>query len=221
VADFGLSQRKVCAGTPYFMAPELLRGAPNTVASDVYAFGVVLFEMTTKLDPYEGEDFDEVIDGVVRDKKRPELPRGVPPELATVMRECWHWDPRRRPTFLELERRMAHFDSLHVAERNMKRNRGNNVVLDQVFPAHVAKALASGQKLQPEHYEKVTIFFSDIVGFTDISETVPPAKVCDMLDRLYTRLDILTEKYDIFKVETIGKWSTGLVLADARTVSNS
>ena len=213
VADFGLARRKVCAGTPYFMAPEVLRGAPNSVPSDVYAFGVVLFEMTTKMEPYDGEEYDDVIRGVVKEFKRPELPRGVPSELATIMRECWHWDPRRRPTFLELERRMSHFDSLHVAQRNMKQNRGNNVVLDQVFPSHVAKALAAGQKLEPEHYDKVTIFFSDIVGFTDISRTVAPEKVCDMLDRLYTRFDILTEKYDIFKVETIGMFG---LMAQAR-----
>jgi serine/threonine protein kinase len=189
------------------MAPELLRGARNSVASDVYAFGVVIYEMATKLDPFEGEDYHDVIHGVVKEKRRPELPRGVANELAMIMRECWHWDPRRRPTFLELERRMAHFDSLHSAERNMRRNHGNNLVLDQVFPAHVAKALAAGQKLAPEHYDSVTIFFSDIVGFTDISKAIAPEKVCDMLDRLYTRFDILTENYDIFKVETIGGWT--------------
>ena len=178
VADFGLSHSaKTGAGTPYFMAPELLLGAPSSTASDVYAFGVVLFEMMTRSDPYEGEDFDEVLRDVIKEKKRPELPRGIPAEMVTIMQECWHWDARRRPTFLELERRMSHFDSLHVAERNMRRNKGNNTVLDQVFPAHVAKALASGEKLEPEHYDKVTIFFSDIVGFTDISRTVAPEKV--------------------------------------------
>jgi class 3 adenylate cyclase len=120
------------------------------------------------------------------------------------MHECWHWDPARRPSFLELERRLCHFDSVHTAKRTMKINRGNNVVLSQVFPPHVAKALAEGQKLKPEHFEMVTIFFSDIQGFTDISKTLPPEKVCDMLDRLYTRFDILSEKHDVFKVETIG-----------------
>lgn len=180
----------------------------------MYAFGVVLFEMMTRKQPYAGEDPEVVLRDVIKEKRRPELPRGVPSELATIMKECWHWDAERRPTFLELERRMSHFDSLHVAERNMKRNKGNNVVLDQIFPAHVARALAEGQKLQPEHYDSVTIFFSDIVGFTDISKTLPPEKVCDMLDRLYTRFDLLSDKHDIFKVETIGAYVIRKVLLE-------
>ena len=248
VADFGLSGKlKTCAGTPYWMAPELLKGCKNSKASDVrrlatrpapsscytllipasaplppfsplalsrtmqvYAFGMVLFEMVTRQDPYEGEESEDVLREVIKSKKRPVLPRGVEPELAVIMKECWHWDAERRPTFLELERRMSHFDSIHLAERNMKQNKNTTGVLDQVFPAHVAKALAAGEKLQPERYDAVTIFFSDIVGFTDISRTLPPEKVCDMLDRLYTSFDILTEKHDIFKVETIGMSGRGV-----------
>jgi hypothetical protein len=167
---------------------------------------MVLYEMVTRQDPYDGEEYTDVLRDVIKNKKRPVLPRGVEPELGVIMKECWHWDAERRPTFLELERRMSHFDSLHLAERNMKQNKSSAFVLDQVFPAHVAKALAIGEKLQPERYDSVTIFFSDIVGFTDISRTLPPEKVCDMLDRLYTRFDILSEKHDIFKVETIGEF---------------
>ena len=41
-------------GTPYWMAPELLCGEPATPASDVYAFGIVLFEIFSRMSPYAG-----------------------------------------------------------------------------------------------------------------------------------------------------------------------
>lgn len=47
-------------------------------------------------------------------------------------------------------------------------------------------------------------FGADIVGFTNISSSLPPAEVMAMLDRLYSAFDALTEKHDLFKVETIG-----------------
>jgi class 3 adenylate cyclase len=50
----------------------------------------------------------------------------------------------------------------------------------------------------------VTIFFSDIVHFTDISRELPAEKVCDMLGRLYEAFDALATKHEVFKVETIG-----------------
>ena len=58
--------------------------------------------------------------------------------------------------------------------------------------------------MEPEDFPSVTIFFSDIVGYTDMSSTMPPQKVMDMLDRLYARFDELTKKHELFKVETIG-----------------
>jgi class 3 adenylate cyclase len=50
----------------------------------------------------------------------------------------------------------------------------------------------------------VTVFFSDIVRFTDISRALSPVKVCNMLDRLYVAFDELANKHEVFKVETIG-----------------
>mmetsp|Transcript_23856 Transcript_23856/g.66116 ORF Transcript_23856/g.66116 Transcript_23856/m.66116 type:complete len:742 (-) Transcript_23856:80-2305(-) len=77
-------------------------------------------------------------------------------------------------------------------------------LLYSVFPKHVANALRNGQKVEPENHELVTVFFSDIVGFTDISAKLDPLKISDMLDRLYNTFDALSEYHDVFKVETIG-----------------
>merc|ERR1719399_2118199 len=77
-------------------------------------------------------------------------------------------------------------------------------VLHDVFPPHIANMLKRGEKVKPEERKDVTLYFSDIVGFTNISATLSPAKVSDMLDRLYTKLDALADKYELFKVETIG-----------------
>jgi guanylate cyclase len=55
-----------------------------------------------------------------------------------------------------------------------------------------------------ETHNNVTVFFSDIVRFTDISSALSPVKVCNMLDRLYVAFDALANKHEVFKVETIG-----------------
>ena len=50
----------------------------------------------------------------------------------------------------------------------------------------------------------MTIFFSEIVGYTELGGSMEPHLVMNMRHRLYTKFDVLTEKYDVFKVETIG-----------------
>ena len=82
-------------------------------------------------------------------------------------------------------------------------NRTENLLYD-VFPKHVAEALREGRKVEPENHECVTIFFSDIVGFTSISSELDPLKISDLLDRLYNSFDALSRYHDVFKVETIG-----------------
>ena len=62
-------------------------------------------------------------------------------------------------------------------------------MLYEVFPKHIADALNTGKKVEPESHEIVTVFFSDIVGFTTISGTISPMKVSSLLDRLYLSFD--------------------------------
>ena len=72
-----------------------------------------------------------------------------------------------------------------------------------VLYRHIAEALKAGQKVEPESHEMVTIVFSDIKGFTDISREISPMKVSMMLDRLYLAIDEIAKKHQVFKVETV------------------
>jgi hypothetical protein len=82
--------------------------------------------------------------------------------------------------------------------------RTNQALLQQILPPQVAKQLLSGKQVEPEKFEEVTIFFSDVVGFTDICAQVPPIKVVKMLNELYTVMDYCTAQFPLYKVETIG-----------------
>jgi len=214
VADFGLTAKKStgACGTPFWMAPELLLGELNSIESDIYSFGITLWEVYARQEPYFGEDGGEVIEALVdvdnAVEKRPVMPSDCPVEVAAIMKACWHKDPNLRPRFDEVERMLKSLDTNSMGPHgvNGKDERQNNErrVLYDVFPRHIAEKLLAGIKCEPESKECVTIFFSDIVGFTDIAAMLPAEKVAQMLDRLYTTFDGLSTEHHVFKVETIG-----------------
>lgn len=222
VADFRLPVKQngaVVVGTPYWMSPELLRGETgNTIASDVFAFGITLCEVYSQKDPYDGEDYATVIRGVIDPtiNKRPTVPSSCPSRVQSLMNDCLESDPNSRPIFEEIDLRLQRMSTAHVepgtshlsvrAQRELKASRATNL-LHNVFLPHIAEALRDGRKVEQESHDCVTIFFSDVVGFTSIASSLSASKVCCMLDRLYAKFDELSRKHEIFKIETVVRYS--------------
>ncbi|XP_039165235.1 serine/threonine-protein kinase EDR1-like [Eucalyptus grandis] len=107
VSDFGLSRLKSKAyltvktgkGTPQWMAPEVLRNEASDEKSDVYSYGVVLWEIATQKIPWDNLNAVQVIGAVGFINQRLDIPHDVDPQWASIIESCWHSDPKCRSTF--------------------------------------------------------------------------------------------------------------------------
>ena len=78
------------------------------------------------------------------------------------------------------------------------------MLLQELLPKSIIDDLKVGKPLQPQTYEEVTIFFSDIVSFTRISAAGTPMDVVWMLNLMYTLFDDISAEFDVYKIATIG-----------------
>ncbi|HEY9250537.1 MAG TPA: protein kinase, partial [Rariglobus sp.] len=103
LADFGLSRTKrematmTRCGTPAWTAPEIIKGQDYSEKADIYALGIVMWEVLTRRRPYADANFMSISLDVL-DGKRPEVPPGCPDAYASLMTACWHRKPHKRPT---------------------------------------------------------------------------------------------------------------------------
>jgi serine/threonine protein kinase len=90
----GVTNGHTVVGTPHYMAPEAISGGEAHPAADVYALGVVLFELITGRAPFAGEPFAVLQSHL---DQRPRRPVGVSDDAWAVIAHCLEKDPRRRP----------------------------------------------------------------------------------------------------------------------------
>ena len=84
-------------GTTCWLAPELIKDNTGTETIDVYAFGIVLWELATREEVYHNLSAAQIISRVANEGLRPPLPAECP--WRDVMAACWAEDPLDRPSF--------------------------------------------------------------------------------------------------------------------------
>ncbi|XP_061137663.1 retinal guanylyl cyclase 2 [Syngnathus typhle] len=206
----------------------------GTYKGDVYSFSIILQEVVVRGPPYcmLGLPPEEIIRKVKKPPPmcRPTVaPDQAPLECIQLMKQCWSELPDRRPNFDEifdrfkiinkgkktniidsmlrmLEQYSSNLEDLireRTEELEVEKQRTEKL-LSEMLPPSVAEALKTGATVEPEYFDQVTIYFSDIVGFTTISSLSDPIEVVDLLNDLYTLFDAVLSNHDVYKVETIG-----------------
>jgi eukaryotic-like serine/threonine-protein kinase len=111
ITDFGIAHATgspqadstgAVVGTPAYLAPERVAGAPATTASDMYSLGIVAYECLAGAPPFRGTA--EEMTAAHSERTVPPLPATVPPGMAALVAELTGKDPATRPSASEAER---------------------------------------------------------------------------------------------------------------------
>ncbi|XP_073331589.1 atrial natriuretic peptide receptor 1-like [Pagrus major] len=216
-----------------YMPPEFHNSNMEpTLAGDVFSYSIILLEIATRSDPVPVEESNlestwcPPLPELISSKADNTCP--CPADYVELIRRCRSHNPAQRPTFEQIKKFVHRVNPIKVSPVDMMMNlmekyskhlevlvaertqdlthekQRTDRLLYSMLPKQVADDLRQGKPLQAQSYVSATIFFSDIVGFTQLSSSSTPYQVVDFLNKLYTTFDDIIDNYDVYKVETIG-----------------
>lgn len=98
ISDFGvakavlesfLTAKHTVVGTPFWMAPEVMKAEPYTFSADVYGFAIILYEMACNQLPFQGLNPTQVIGKVAYANERPSLPNNIDRTFKDIIERVW------------------------------------------------------------------------------------------------------------------------------------
>ena len=217
-----------------WMAPEVLQQTASNDKCDVYSFGIITQEVLLTDRPYAANmpplAHREIVRLVAEGDKhyRPALPT-ISSEWKDFCQQCWAGGASKRPTFAKILQMLIELNGgqkMNVVESMLKRMEAHTRHLEEIveqrsvelieekmraetlicelLPRSVFEQMSLGNTVEPETFDEVTMFFSDIEGFTKIASLAGPMDIVSLLNRLYMIFDAVLVKYDVYKLATIG-----------------
>uniref|UniRef100_A0A3B4CCH0 Guanylate cyclase n=1 Tax=Pygocentrus nattereri TaxID=42514 RepID=A0A3B4CCH0_PYGNA len=233
ISDYGLMAfRKEDSETLSGGDCRMVNSTKYNVFSLLFSYSIILVEIATRSDliSIESMKLDITWRPPLPELKAGKSDSDCPNqgEYCELIRKCWSHNVTTRPTFEQvkkildkmnphkvspvdmmmnlMEKYSKHLEAI-VAERTqdlLQEKQKTDRLLYSMLPKPVADDLRQGRTAEAQSYSNATVYFSDIVGFTQLSGSSTPHQVVDFLNKLYTTFDDIIDNYDVYKVETIG-----------------
>src|SRR3989337_338164 len=136
ISDLGLckpiesfqSTKNDIYGVLPFVAPEVLRGKPYTLASDIYSFSMIMWEFTSGISPFNDRAHDFQLAISICKGERPEIVENTPQCYTNLMKRCWNKDSLKRPNASEIQNVIDDWISIIADKKNIDKEL--NIVME-------------------------------------------------------------------------------------------
>uniref|UniRef100_A0A8C9TAT1 Guanylate cyclase n=1 Tax=Scleropages formosus TaxID=113540 RepID=A0A8C9TAT1_SCLFO len=228
ITDFGCNTI-LNPGKDLWTAPEHLRKEGISQKGDVYSFAIIAQEIVLRKCPFYTETCSDEAEKLYRVEFpncisvfRPDLNFETAAErdleVPTFTTFCsdstlvgFNLHNQANESYMDnlirrlqmYSRNLEHLVEERTALYKAERDRADRLNF-MLLPGPVVRSLKETGRVEPELFEEVTIYFSDIVGFTTLCQYSTPMEVVDMLNDIYKNFDSILDNHDVYKVETIG-----------------